>query len=486
MAFTKINAAGIGTTETVTVDGLTVINNGSFGGNLSVGGTLTYEDVTNVDSVGLITARNGIVVGSGITLSKDGDIFATGVTTTGSLVSSGAISGTTGTFSGAISGTTGTFTGDVDIADKIVHTGDTDTAIRFSGADTIQFETGGSSRLQINSSGHTVAGGDLFADADLYMVDYLKHTGDTNTSIRFPAADTVTVETDGTERYRITSDGKFVGGPLANGHSTARCATGGLDLRAGQGGAGFPSLKIGADSGTTNATTLSTNTRKQARIGCASYHNSYDFATFLYFDSDTSTNELNIGGGTGHGYAATNISLWTAANNTTSTGTERMRVHSNGVASFNNGIELGSGLDATAANTMDDYEEGTFSPQYSGDSGAGNYSYSRQAGIYTKIGNTVYYSFYITTNVVNANASGNLIITGLPFTSGSNNEHYQAASIGYYASWNNTYPSHALCDVNNTRIYIYKNHAASNITHAVPTDVTNNTSVIVSGHYHTP
>ena len=71
MAFTKINAAGIGTTETVTVDGLTVINDGSFGGNLTVGGVLTYEDVTNVDSVGLITARNGIVVGSGITLSKD-------------------------------------------------------------------------------------------------------------------------------------------------------------------------------------------------------------------------------------------------------------------------------------------------------------------------------------------------------------------------------------------------------------------------------
>ena len=51
MAFTKITAAGIGNTETVTVDGLTVINDGSFGGNLSVGGTITYEDVTNVDSV---------------------------------------------------------------------------------------------------------------------------------------------------------------------------------------------------------------------------------------------------------------------------------------------------------------------------------------------------------------------------------------------------------------------------------------------------
>ena len=76
MAFTKITAAGIGSTETVTLDGLSVINNGSFGGNLTVSGVLTYEDVTNVDSVGLITARNGVVVGSGITLSKDGDIFA--------------------------------------------------------------------------------------------------------------------------------------------------------------------------------------------------------------------------------------------------------------------------------------------------------------------------------------------------------------------------------------------------------------------------
>ena len=48
---------------------------------LSIAGTLTYEeDVTNVDAVGLI-ATDGIKVGSGITLSVDGDIFATGVVT---------------------------------------------------------------------------------------------------------------------------------------------------------------------------------------------------------------------------------------------------------------------------------------------------------------------------------------------------------------------------------------------------------------------
>ena len=90
MAFTKITAAGIGSTETVTLDGLSVINNGSFGGNLTVSGVLTYEDVTNVDSVGVITARAGVLVGSGITLSKDGDIFATGVTTSTTFSGSGA------------------------------------------------------------------------------------------------------------------------------------------------------------------------------------------------------------------------------------------------------------------------------------------------------------------------------------------------------------------------------------------------------------
>ena len=62
----------------------------TFTGDVSVGGVLTYEDVTNIDSVGIITARS-----------------------------------------------------DLSIADKIIHTGDTNTAIRFPAADTITAETGG-------------------------------------------------------------------------------------------------------------------------------------------------------------------------------------------------------------------------------------------------------------------------------------------------------------------------------------------------------
>ena len=93
-----INITGIATAASFSgnITGTT----GTFTGNVSVGGTLTYEDVTNIDSVGIITARS-----------------------------------------------------DVSIADKIVHTGDTNTAIRFPAADTFTVETAGSERLRITSDG---------------------------------------------------------------------------------------------------------------------------------------------------------------------------------------------------------------------------------------------------------------------------------------------------------------------------------------------
>ena len=52
---------------------------GTFSGNVSVGGTLTYEDVTNIDSVGIVTARAGVnvsggqfLVGTGVTIGVAG------------------------------------------------------------------------------------------------------------------------------------------------------------------------------------------------------------------------------------------------------------------------------------------------------------------------------------------------------------------------------------------------------------------------------
>jgi len=97
---TPRSGSSVGLTGDLTASGSITGTTGTFSGSVSVGGTITYEDVTNVDSVGVITARS-----------------------------------------------------DVSIADKIIHTGDTNTAIRFPAADTFTVETGGSERLRVTSAG---------------------------------------------------------------------------------------------------------------------------------------------------------------------------------------------------------------------------------------------------------------------------------------------------------------------------------------------
>ena len=69
-----------------------------------------------------------------------------------------------------------------------------------------------------------------------------------------------------------------------------------------------------------------------------------------------------------------------------------------------------------SANELDDYEEGSFSPQVN--SGF-TVTYGSQFGRYTKIGNRVIFSLYIGTNGISGSASGNAVIRGLPFTASS-------------------------------------------------------------------
>jgi|13_taG_2_1085334.scaffolds.fasta_scaffold02078_7 hypothetical protein len=89
----------------INITGIVTAASGSYSGNLSVGGILTYEDVTNIDSVGIITAQS-----------------------------------------------------DVSIADKIIHTGDTNTAIRFPAADTFTVETAGAEAIRVDSSQRLLLG----------------------------------------------------------------------------------------------------------------------------------------------------------------------------------------------------------------------------------------------------------------------------------------------------------------------------------------
>ena len=68
-------------------EGNVIATKGTYSGNVTIGGTLTYEDVTNIDSVGLVTARSGIEIGArpgvGASISVDGNAIFSGITTIG-------------------------------------------------------------------------------------------------------------------------------------------------------------------------------------------------------------------------------------------------------------------------------------------------------------------------------------------------------------------------------------------------------------------
>ena len=178
MALTKIGSIGIntgiafaGVTTIATLNGsdsvlsvggtVNFVSDVSIGGTVSIAGTLTYEDVTNVDAVGLITARDGIKVGSGITLSPDGDIFFTGIMT------------------GNGSGLTGVANTDVIFTDKL-SVGDSPELISVGvGSDLKLYHDGNHSYVDNGT-------GDL----------YLRSTGD---DIIITAADDVVIQTQSSE-----------------------------------------------------------------------------------------------------------------------------------------------------------------------------------------------------------------------------------------------------------------------------------------------
>ena len=80
----------------------------TISGNLSIGGTLTYEDVTNIDSVGLITARKGIISSGVVTATAFHGASQIGIQSAGTQIGAGITQlnfvGTGNTF--AVNGTT--------------------------------------------------------------------------------------------------------------------------------------------------------------------------------------------------------------------------------------------------------------------------------------------------------------------------------------------------------------------------------------------
>ena len=169
-----VNADGVITSGIVTAttfQGNFNGTTGTFSGDVSIGGTLTYEDVERVDATGLSTFREGLNVGSptgvGGTFNPQGDISA-GIGSFSGAISGGALSGTTGTFT-ATASDVATFTSNQ--TSSTIYVKDTDgDGIFISGSsayghriytnttESLKLGTNSTERLQINNSGDLLVG----------------------------------------------------------------------------------------------------------------------------------------------------------------------------------------------------------------------------------------------------------------------------------------------------------------------------------------
>ena len=222
-------------------------------------------------------------------------------------------------------------------------------------------------------------------------------TGDLNTGIYSPGADQVAVATNGTGRVFIDASGNVGVGTASPGYA--------LDIAS-------------ADTTAGNALRLRQNATATA-------------AGLQFTDAGVTTQ---------HGAIVSDAS----SNLKFATGnTEKLRITSAGLvgigtnASNANGgiLQLSSGITfpatavaASDANTLDDYEEGTWTPSIGGTA-----TYNHQNARYTKIGRMVYVSAIFGVNIIGTGSAS--VISGLPFGGSSGNVGTEAGlSISYFAN----------------------------------------------------
>ena len=208
------NAAGNNTLEAPTSGTRLVAHEGSqdvtLNGNLTVNGVVSYEDVTNIDSVGIMTARAGInVTGGNLTID--------------------AFSDTANNYLSLRNGYVPSANGGMGLM-STDHSGSNADGVAIYGHDGISLYTAQTERLRVNASGTLImaAGSNLqmASNGRIFVGDggnatdpMFANVSDTNTGIAFPSADTMLFTTGGSERLRITSaglvkipSGKFVAG----------------------------------------------------------------------------------------------------------------------------------------------------------------------------------------------------------------------------------------------------------------------------------
>ena len=474
--------------------------------SLSGVGTVTLSP-TGVDIAGITTVAT-FKVGTGVTASSDGDIFATGITTVNS---------------------------QVHIPDYIHHVGDNDCKFGFESGDTFAVETGGSERLRIDSSGRVLIGSTTADDA-AQMLKVARTSGTSRLAIQaandgssqLDFADVADADigriqydhnsnymalfTNNSEALRIDSSGRLLLGTTTEGHDDADEITisgtrTGITIRSADDNYGnifFSDATSGTDEyvgavqyyHADNSLRLKTSSTDRLKILSSGYVNILTGGLTCTDDgagSGTSNLELQPYGTDGYINCTASGNLYTRMG----TGyTIRTRIDSSGNFHINSGNIVmstsGKGIDfsatgdssgTTSSEVFDDYEEGTFTPTIT--SGATSITYTIARGSYTKIGDVVYFQIDL---YISGTADGNgLRIGGLPYTTANQaTKAFGGAFLNYSAAAFSSIGDRTIFHIpsQNTFIQVY-NAVTGNVVagNSTGVDLFNNKEICLTGLY---
>jgi len=160
-------------------------------------------------------------------------------------------------------------------------------------------------------------------------------------------------------------------------------------------------------------------------------------------------------------------------------GAERMRIDSSGHAIIPAGVTLGTAAGVySAANTLDDYETGSFTPTFtSTGTNPSGITYDPTVGNeghYTKIGKVVHIQINIRTDAISNKGSGNLQVSGLPFVSSDYASQGGVAAFPCYsAGFLNEHPSYGLLVESVTTLNLVYRATSDGSAENVPTTALN-------------
>jgi len=286
----------------------------------------------------------------------------------------------------------------------------------------------------VNSGITTVAAGSAAAPS-------ITPTGDSNTGIFFPSADTIAFGEGGSEAARIDSSGRL----LIGTSSSRNVASGGPSIVQIE-GSSFRHLSMVQNSNDGDGVQLTFGkSRGTSAGGTTIVQNNDDIARLRFAGANGSDVvtvaaeiQCSIDGTPGASNDMPGRLVFTTTADGAGVPTEAMRINNQrelligtttrtangGVLQVSNGITFPATQSACSdSNTLDDYEEGTWTPTLGGTA-----TYTVQIGTYTKIGRFIYASAMITVNTLGTGS--NREIQGLPFNINQNNNDI-GATIGY-------------------------------------------------------